>query len=283
MEKQTEKTIYFAGGCFWGTEHLFSLVPGVGDATSGYANGNGQQVTYQQVVAGNTGYKETVKVTYDPALVSLEELLHLYYASIDPQVQNQQGNDRGSQYQTGIYFADENDRAVIEAATQAERAKYKAFFVEVEPLRNFIKAEDYHQDYLVKNPGGYCHVGPEEFELAKKTGKPKQEKTVAKAEYRTITPEDAKALMDKGEALIIADVRTPGEFAQGHIPGAVNVPIDTLPAAAAKAFPDKNATVLIYCRSGSRSRIATQMLVAEGYTGLYDLGGIMYWPYDIAK
>ncbi len=162
------KTIYFAGGCFWGVEQLMSLVNGVEDAQSGYAQGTLEQPTYQQVIGGDTGHRETVKVVYDPEVIGLKDLLRLFFATIDPTVKNRQGNDIGTQYQTGIYWEDEADAEVVQAAAQQEQAKHPAFHVELAPLTAFWPAEEYHQDYLMKNPSGYCHIGPADFEMARK-------------------------------------------------------------------------------------------------------------------
>lgn len=279
MEMQDNmKQIYFAGGCFWGVERLMSLVPGVTDATSGYANGTLDNPTYEQVVRGNTGHRETVRVTYDPALMDAEALIQLYYEVIDPTVKDQQGNDRGTQYQTGIYYTDEETGRIAERLTAGERAKHKAFHVEVKPLSAFWEAEEYHQDYLIKNPTGYCHVGPNDFELARSLTK-----TPARvAEYRRIDAKTAKAMMDKG-GVIILDVRTPEEFAAGHVEGAINLPLDRIQRDAATVLDNKDATILLYCRSGSRSRAAGMTLVSMGYTGVYDFGGVITWPYGLVK
>ncbi len=274
------KTIYFAGGCFWGIEHMMSLVPGVKEAESGYANGTTENPDYRSVSAGDTGHRETVKVSYDPALVTLEELTGLFFSAIDPTVENRQGNDIGSQYQTGIYYEDEADGEIIRALAEQEKQKHSAFMVEITPLTSFWKAEDYHQDYLVKNPGGYCHIGPAVFERAKLTGRPPVVRT---AEYRRISPQDAKAAIDGGQKPIIVDVREPYEFEAGHIPGAVNLPLGDLTTLAKTELPDKDALIYLYCRSGSRSAHAARQMVALGYTNLYDLGGITSWPYDVVK
>ncbi len=161
--KGNEKTIYLAGGCFWGLEAYFAQIDGVLDAESGYANGpvaKGavQNPSYEQVCRGS-GHAETVKLLYDPAKISLADLLQYYFRVVDPTSLNKQGNDRGVQYRTGVYYTDETERPLIEAALAAEQKKYeKPLVVEVEPLRDYIPAEDYHQDYLRKNPGGYCHI-----------------------------------------------------------------------------------------------------------------------------
>lgn len=152
-------TIYFAGGCFWGLEAYMEKLYGVYDAESGYANGKTADPTYKEVSTGETGHAETVKVSYDPNKISLDKLIRYLLMVIDPTSVNKQGNDIGSQYRTGIYYVDEKDRQVIEDRLKKEQEKYdKEIVVEVERLDNFYKAEDYHQDYLDKNPGGYCHI-----------------------------------------------------------------------------------------------------------------------------
>ncbi|MDD2375669.1 MAG: peptide-methionine (S)-S-oxide reductase MsrA [Eubacteriales bacterium] len=154
------KKIWLAGGCFWGVEAYMSRVPGVADVTVGYANGKTENPTYQDVCYNNTGHAETVEVSYDPARISLENLLAEYFEIIDPTSLNQQGNDRGSQYRTGIYYSDhDNDLPVIESVLVSQQKKYaKPIVTEVEPLKQYFLAEEYHQDYLEKNPGGYCHI-----------------------------------------------------------------------------------------------------------------------------
>lgn len=163
-----KKTIYLAGGCFWGTEHLFSLVPGVVDTTVGYANSSVPAPTYRQVCTGATGAAETVRVDYDSSLVGLSDLLRLYFRSIDPTSLNRQGNDIGTQYRTGIYYTDPADLPVIEAEVATlQRRHSEPLAIEVMPLENFYPAENYHQGYLYKNPGGYCHVDPALFAEAR--------------------------------------------------------------------------------------------------------------------
>lgn len=165
------KTIYLAGGCFWGTAHLFSLVPGVTGATAGYANSIVPAPSYKEVCTGRTEAAETVKVDYDDSLVSLTDLLRLYFRSIDPVSVNRQGGDVGTQYRTGIYYSDVADLPVIEAQVAViQRRLPERVAVEVMPIRNFYPAEEYHQDYLYKNPDGYCHVDPALFKEAKTLG-----------------------------------------------------------------------------------------------------------------
>ena len=166
------KTIYLAGGCFWGTEHLFSLVPGVESTEVGYANSDVANPSYQQVCTGKTGAAETVKVEYDNSKVGLSDLLNLYFKSIDPISVNRQGGDVGTQYRTGVYYVDENDAPVIEAQLATlQRRHTRPIAIEFGHLQNFYPAEDYHQDYLGKNPGGYCHVDPSLFNEARHLGR----------------------------------------------------------------------------------------------------------------
>ena len=155
--KQEQRIIYLAGGCFWGLEAYMERIQGVTDAVSGYANGKGDTTNYQLLHA--TDHAETVKVTYDPNKISLDKLLQYYFRVIDPTSINKQGNDRGRQYRTGIYYQNEQDKAVIEAALKNLQSKYQEpIQIEVEPLKNYVEAEEYHQDYLKKNPNGYCHI-----------------------------------------------------------------------------------------------------------------------------
>lgn len=156
MEK---RQIYLAGGCFWGLEKLMQSIPGVLDAVSGYANGTCEaDANYKTVCGGKTNFRETVLVTYDPARVSLDQLLFAYFAVVDKTAVNRQGHDIGTQYQAGVYYADDASKAVVERVAAVERARTTGFAVEIKPLENFFPAEEYHQDYLDKNPGGYCHI-----------------------------------------------------------------------------------------------------------------------------
>lgn len=175
------KTIFLAGGCFWGVEEFFSRLIGVNDAVSGYANGFIENPTYSQVCSGTTGFAETVKVTFDPDTISLSTILKQYFSIIDPTVLNRQGNDVGTQYRTGIFYTDPADLPVIEKVIREEAKKYaRPFVVEYEPLKNFYRAEDYHQDYLKKNPNGYCHISFAGVEQANQETLAKHEKHYAK-------------------------------------------------------------------------------------------------------
>ncbi len=162
-------TLYFAGGCFWGTEHYFKQIRGVLSTKVGYANGNIEHPTYEQVCSKTTGFAEAVEVTYNPEVLPLTLLVQLYFRSIDPTSINRQGGDIGTQYRTGIYYTDPDTRPfLIAERTKLAQAIGKNVAVEIEPLRNFYAAEDYHQDYLDKNPGGYCHVAPALFAEARR-------------------------------------------------------------------------------------------------------------------
>ena len=155
QEKNEQQVIYLAGGCFWGMEKLMQSIAGVTDVVSGYANGTGEQdARYETVVRGNTGFRETVRVTYDPDKVSLDALLLAYFYVIDPTIENRQGNDVGTQYQTGIYYTDDDAKATVERIAALEKGRVDNFSVEIKPLKNFYSAEEYHQHYLDKHPGG---------------------------------------------------------------------------------------------------------------------------------
>lgn len=152
-------TIYLAGGCFWGVEGYFKRIEGVKGTTCGYANGRTENPSYEDVCRHDTGHAETVKVDFDDEVISLEDLLIYYFRIIDPVSVNKQGNDVGTQYRTGIYYTDESQLPVIKAAIEREQRKYnEEIAVEVLPIENFYSAEEYHQDYLDKNPNGYCHI-----------------------------------------------------------------------------------------------------------------------------
>ena len=166
------KTIYFAGGCFWGTEHYFKMIKGVVGTTVGYANSIMENPSYKDVCSGDTLAAETVKVDYDPSLVSLEFLTRMFFHAIDPTSLNRQGNDIGTQYRTGIYYTDNEDLAEIYKVFEEQRSMTEGeIVVEVKALQNFYAAEDYHQDYLDKNPDGYCHLPYTLFEFAREANK----------------------------------------------------------------------------------------------------------------
>ncbi|WP_420832839.1 peptide-methionine (R)-S-oxide reductase MsrB [Treponema parvum] len=154
---KNEKEIYLAGGCFWGVEAYFERLPGVAMTETGYANGKTNKTTYHKL--SETDHAETVRIVYDPATITLEELLAHYFRIIDPISVNRQGNDSGRQYRTGIYYTDADDEKDIQAFLDFMQKKYPApLAVEKDVVKNFVRAEDYHQKYLDKNPGGYCHI-----------------------------------------------------------------------------------------------------------------------------
>ncbi len=167
---KNHKTIYFAGGCFWGVEKYFEMIPGVVATDVGYANSVVDKPSYQQVVTGNTNASEAVRVVYDPAKVSLKHLLDMYYKVINPTSLNKQGNDIGTQYRTGVYYTDDSDVRTIEKSINKLAKDYREpIQIEVLALQNYFRAEEYHQKYLEKNPDGYCHIGKKEFEAAEKS------------------------------------------------------------------------------------------------------------------
>lgn len=162
------KSIYLAGGCFWGLEKYMQEIPGVIFTEVGYANGKTKNPTYEEVCRNNTGHAETVYVRYDPQKISLSFLLQLYFDVIDPVSVNRQGNDTGIQYRTGIYYVDQNDLPTIQKAIEDLQKKLNdPVAVEVKPLENYYKAEEYHQKYLDKNPQGYCHIGRDKINKVK--------------------------------------------------------------------------------------------------------------------
>lgn len=163
-----KQEIYLAGGCFWGLEEYLANLPGVIETEVGYANGNTENPSYEQVCRENTGHAETVHTVYDSEKISLAFLLERYFEVIDPTSLNRQGGDVGSQYRTGIYYVNEEDRLIAHKALDKLQQSYrKRIAVELLPLKNFYRAEDYHQKYLQKNPHGYCHIPRSRFADAK--------------------------------------------------------------------------------------------------------------------
>ncbi len=167
-----EHTIYLAGGCFWGVEKYLSQIEGVKSTVVGYANGESENPSYEDVCA-SSGHAETVKTVFDDDVISLSFLLDMFYKAIDPLSVNRQGGDIGIQYRTGIYYTDINDRQIIERSLQklSDRCCKKTA-VECIQLQNFYEAEEYHQNYLTKNPDGYCHISNDKFLCAADTVPP---------------------------------------------------------------------------------------------------------------
>lgn len=202
------KTIYFAGGCFWGTEHFFKQISGVVATTAGYANSRVPDPSYKDVCTGTTMAAEAVEVRYDPSKVGLRTLIAMYFLTIDPLSVNRQGNDIGTQYRTGIYYTDERQRHVAEEAVKSlSDSLRQQIAVEVMPLLNFYPAEEYHQDYLEKTPGGYCHINPELFARARNIGRltPEQEAVTRRS---ATEPPFHNAYWDEDRDGIYVDVTT---------------------------------------------------------------------------
>ena len=163
------KTIYLAGGCFWGMQKFFDQFEGVIQTEVGYANGPDTAPSYQDVCK-NSGHAETLLIEYDESAISLAELLNFYFMVIDPLSVNRQGEDSGIQYRTGIYYTEEEQLPEIQSVYAEEEEKAGAkLAVELMPLKNFFPAEEYHQKYLEKNPKGYCHIPAAYFNLRKGT------------------------------------------------------------------------------------------------------------------
>ena len=162
------KTIYLAGGCFWGMQKFFDQFDGVIATEVGYANGPGDKVTYEEV-CNDSGHAETLKIEYDETKIPTDEIMEYFFMVIDPYSLNKQGGDEGIQYRTGVYYTDCHQlQEVRPFFIEKEReGGYEPLMVELRPLENFISAEEYHQKYLEKNPGGYCHIPGKYFELNK--------------------------------------------------------------------------------------------------------------------
>lgn len=166
------KEIYLAAGCFWGAQHYLNLINGIINTEVGFANGNTINPSYKEVYTDTTGFAECVKVEYNAEVISLETLIQLFFKSIDPTSLNKQGEDEGTRYRTGVYFTNPNDLPVIKSQFNIIQKEYdKPICVELEPLKNYYPAEEYHQDYLIKNPTGYCHLPQALFEFAKKANR----------------------------------------------------------------------------------------------------------------
>ncbi|MDR2744383.1 MAG: peptide-methionine (S)-S-oxide reductase MsrA [Desulfovibrio sp.] len=203
------RDIYFAGGCFWGVEEYFSRIPGVMDVTVGYANGGKENPTYQEVCSGKTGHAEAVHVRYDPKTVGLRTLTEQFFKIINPLSVNRQGNDVGSQYRTGLYYVNDEDKKVLSAVMAEVEKKYgKPLAVELMPLKNYYLAEDYHQDYLRKNPGGYCHIS---FDSLKDLAR-KKEGIVDPGKYSKPSDEELNKLLTPEEYNVTQNAGTERAF-----------------------------------------------------------------------
>ena len=176
MESHTEFAV-FGGGCFWCMEAVFDHVPGVKAVVNGYAGGHTKHPTYQEVCTDTTGHAEVVRIEYDPAVVTYEHLLEVFWDSHDPTTLNRQGEDEGTQYRSIILYASDAQKAAAEKSMAAAQAKYaRAIVTEIVPLREFYPAEDYHQHYFAKHPNaGYCRLV-----IRPKVAKLQQEGVIAK-------------------------------------------------------------------------------------------------------
>lgn len=192
------QTLYLAGGCFWGVEAYFQRIQGVLDAQSGYANGQTENPSYEDVCHRNTGHAETVAITYDAERITLNDLLRHFFRIIDPTTLNRQGNDVGTQYRTGIYYTDPTQLPIIQAAIAREQRKHtQKMVVEVQTLTHFYPAESHHQDYLDKNPNGYCHI---DISLAKQPLLPENDYTKPEAAQlrQQLTAEQYRITQENG-------------------------------------------------------------------------------------
>ena len=163
------KTIFLAAGCFWGAQHYLKQIRGIIETETGFANGNTDNPTYKEVYTDRTGYAEAVRVVFDPEVLPLKRLVQLYFDCIEPTSVNQQGEDKGTRYRTGIYYIEPEDRLTIQEVYDEVQRGYSApLAVEVEPIRNFFPADESHQDYLDKHPDGYCHLPQALFEYARR-------------------------------------------------------------------------------------------------------------------
>lgn len=186
MKSNTElKEIYYAGGCFWGVSEYFSRIHGVQEAIAGYANGKTEKPYYEDVCYGNTDHAEAVRVVYDPAVISLMTLTQQFFEIIDPTLIDRQGNDRGRQYRSGIYYVEESDLPEIKSIWDRVQESYSIpLRTELMPIKNFYPAEEHHQDYLKKNPGGYCHINLRDVEIYPKPPEEELKSRLTEEQYQ---------------------------------------------------------------------------------------------------
>ncbi|WP_297212095.1 MULTISPECIES: bifunctional methionine sulfoxide reductase B/A protein [Thermodesulfovibrio] len=156
--KRDFEQIILGGGCFWGVQAYFKRVKGVNRTVVGYSGGWKEHPTYEEVCTGRTGHAEVILVTFDPKVISLERILRHFFKIHDPSTKDRQGPDIGPQYRSAIYYFDEAQKEIIDKVIEEVKSKGIRVTTEVSKAKNFYKAEEYHQDYLDKNPGGYCHV-----------------------------------------------------------------------------------------------------------------------------
>ena len=288
VKEADKRVIYLAGGCFWGVEEYFSRVPGVIDAESGYANGKGDTTKYELV--SQTGHAETVKITYNVKKISLKEILLHYFRIIDPTSKNKQGNDQGTQYRTGVYYKDEADLNTINQVFDEVAKKYdKPLAVEKEALKNYVKAENYHQDYLKKNPNGYCHIDVNQAAYpvieASRYPKPSDEEIKAKLspeEYAVTQKNDTERAFsnrywDKFDAGIYVDVVTgePLFSSKDKFDSGCGWPSFTRPISPDVATYNEDKSFNM-TRTEVRSRVGNSHLGHVFTDGPKDKGGLRY-------
>jgi len=156
--KKDFEQIILGGGCFWGMEAYYKKVKGITDTVVGYSGGNFKNPTYEDVCSGKTGHAETVLLTFNPEVIGLDRILKHFFKIHDPSTLNRQGNDAGSQYRSAIYFFSDVQKNIIDTVVSKLKKEGIKITTEIKKAANFYKAEEYHQDYLTKNPGGYCHI-----------------------------------------------------------------------------------------------------------------------------
>lgn len=205
-----EEEIIYAGGCFWGVQEYFSRLPGVLESQTGYANSNRKNPTYQEVCSGATNAAEAVRIKFDPEKISLDDLTRRFFMIIDPVSVNRQGNDRGTQYRTGIYYLNKDQLPTLELAYAQEQGKLgEPLAVELMPLENFYPAEDYHQDYLKKNPNGYCHINLNSLAQPRKS-------VVDEKKYPKPSEAGLKAKLSRNEYAVTQEAMTEPPFSNGY-------------------------------------------------------------------
>ena len=259
------RTIYLAGGCFWGMEKLMRSISGVTDAVSGYANGSGEaDASYEAVCTGLTGFRETVRVDYDPAAITLDALLFAYYSVIDPSLENRQGPDIGSQYQAGIYYSDPADIPAIDRVTGVVRSRSGEFHVEIKPLKNFFPAEEYHQRYLEKHPGGYCHIPPAKMRAIAASA-------VDPGRYPLPGDSELKARLTPAGYRVIREGATEPPFSSPYwASGETGIYVD---AATGEPLFSSRDKFLSTCGWPAFSKPIEEPCVTERYDGTYDIDG----------
>ena len=202
--KNQIRKIWLAGGCFWGVEAYFAQIDGVVETNVGYANGRTKNPAYEDIPF--SGHAEAVEISYNPNIINLERLLFYFFRIIDPTIKDRQGPDVGTQYRTGIYYRDESDLAVIEKVVANEQEKnHRPIVTEVQPLQNYYPAEEYHQDYLKKNPGGYCHINLSDL--------PKDELTVDPSQYEKPSSDILKKRLSPAQYSVTQENHTEPPYA----------------------------------------------------------------------